>query len=136
MHVDYRKTALAAGEILAAVRIPLAAETRVQSFRKVGPRAAQAISKVVVAMSASRARDGFREVRVAAGSVAAVPVRLKSAEDALEGKWSKGAAAKAGQAAAGEVTPIDDVRSTAHYRSWVLRQIVERMALEMREGSG
>jgi CO/xanthine dehydrogenase FAD-binding subunit len=135
MHVAYRQTALAPGEILAAVRIPLAAEKRVQSFRKVGPRAAQAISKVVVAMSAAREGNPFRDVRVAAGSVAAIPLRLKNAEAVLEGKWSNGAAAKAGEAAAGEVTPIDDVRSTAHYRSWVLQQIVERMANEMKEAS-
>ncbi|HET9887557.1 MAG TPA: FAD binding domain-containing protein [bacterium] len=135
MHVSYRKTSLAPGEILAAVRIPLASEKRVQCFRKVGPRAAQAISKVVVAMSALRQGDAWRDVRVAAGSVGAIPLRLKIAEAALEGKWSNGNAAKAGRAAAGEVTPIDDVRSTAHYRSWVLQQIVEQMANEMREAS-
>lgn len=134
MHVSYRKTALDPGEILAAVRIPLS-KRRVQLFRKVGPRAAQAISKVVVAMSASRENGALREVRVAAGSVAAIPLRLKSAEAVLEGKWTQGTAAKAGEAAAGEVTPIDDVRSTAHYRSWVLRRIVERMATEIEEQS-
>jgi CO/xanthine dehydrogenase FAD-binding subunit len=135
MHVGYRKTALGRGEILAAVRIPMASAQRIQAFRKVGPRAAQAISKVVVAMSGRRENGAFRQVRVAAGSVAEIPLRLKRAEAALEGRPVQDAAAKAGETAAGEVTPIDDVRSTAHYRSWVLARIVERMAQEMEERS-
>jgi CO/xanthine dehydrogenase FAD-binding subunit len=135
MHLGYRKTALAGGEILTAVRIPMKSAQRIQAFRKVGPRAAQAISKVVIAMSGRREDGAFRQVRIAAGSVAEIPLRLKNAEAALEGKPVRDAAAKAGKAAAGEVTPIDDVRSTAHYRSWVLARIVERMAQEMEERS-
>jgi CO/xanthine dehydrogenase FAD-binding subunit len=129
-HLGYRRTALTPGEMLIAVRIPLASAERVQSFRKVGPRAAQAISKVVVAMSASKKNGALSDVRVAAGSVAEIPLRLKRAEEALE-KAASEAPALAGKAAASEVTPIDDVRSTAHYRSWVLARIVERMAREM-----
>jgi CO/xanthine dehydrogenase FAD-binding subunit len=86
-------------------------------------------------MSGRRENGAFRQVRVAAGSVAEIPLRLKRAEAALEGRPVQDAAAKAGETAAGEVTPIDDVRSTAHYRSWVLARIVERMAQEMEERS-
>ena len=128
MHTGYRQTAVGRGELLTAVRIPLASAEHTQSFRKVGPRAAQAISKVVVAMSGLRKNGAWTAVRVAAGSVAEIPLRLKSAEAALEDQWTSGTAAKAGKAAASDVTPIDDVRSTAHYRSWVLERIVERMA--------
>jgi CO/xanthine dehydrogenase FAD-binding subunit len=130
-HLGYRRTALEQGEMLVAVRIPLASAERLQSFRKVGPRAAQSISKVVVAMSAMRKNGAIHDVRVAAGSVAEIPLRLKRAEEALENDAAIAGPAAAGRAAANEVTPIDDVRSTAHYRSWVLARIVERMAREM-----
>src|SRR5213592_5302958 len=59
----YRRTALQPDELIVAVRIPLG---RHVAFRKVGTRAAQAISKVVMAVSRSPAR-------VAIGSVAEGP---------------------------------------------------------------
>lgn len=126
--VDYRRTALRPREILTAILISREVEGCAQRFRKVGTRAAQAISKVVVAAAAAR-RDGglLRDVRLAAGSVAARPLRLRAAERAaLE------SAGAAGAAAATEVTPIDDVRSTAEYRRWVLQNVVTQMIEEMR----
>jgi xanthine dehydrogenase iron-sulfur cluster and FAD-binding subunit A len=41
------------------------------------------------------------------------------------------AAALAGSEAAREVTPIDDVRSTAEYRSFALERVVRRMVLRL-----
>jgi len=70
----YRKTALEPDELIVAVRFPL--DKRVVRFRKVGTRAAQAISKVVIAVS----RD---PARIAVGSVAEVPLRASAAEAAL-----------------------------------------------------
>jgi CO/xanthine dehydrogenase FAD-binding subunit len=136
VHVGYRKTALAAGEILVAIRIPVAAGDRLQTFRKVGTRAAQAISKVVVAMAARREGGALHEVRVAAGSVADRPVRLFAAEAALEGvRASADLARLAGDAARREVSPIDDVRSTAEYRRWVLGNVVEGIVQAWVKGS-
>jgi xanthine dehydrogenase small subunit len=133
-HVGYRKTALLPGEIVARVRLALPPPGTVQAFRKVGTREAQAISKVVAAM-AGRVEEGtIADLRLAAGSVAAVPVRLRAAEAAAAGR-PPGAetAARAGRAAAEEVEPIDDVRSTADYRRWVLERIVRRLVLELGE---
>jgi CO/xanthine dehydrogenase FAD-binding subunit len=129
-HAGYRKTALRPGEILVKIRLPHPAPGSVQAFRKVGTRAAQAISKVVVAMVA-RLEDGrIADLRLAAGSVAATPVRLAAAEDAVRGlAVGEEAADLAGRAAAREVRPIDDVRSTAEYRSWALERVVRRLVL-------
>src|SRR5437016_9950900 len=98
----YRKTALQADELITAVRFPLGRQV---AFRKVGTRAAQAISKVVMAVSRSPAR-------VAIGSVAEVPLRATRAEAALARHDVEGAIA----AVAEDIQPIDDVRSTAAYR--------------------
>jgi CO/xanthine dehydrogenase FAD-binding subunit len=129
-HTGYRKTALQPGEIVARVRIPFPPKGTVQAFRKVGTREAQAISKVVVAM-ASRIADGrIAELRLAAGSVAATPVRLRAAEDAARGMATGPETADLiGKTAAREVEPIDDVRSTAVYRRFALERVVRRMVL-------
>ena len=110
----YRKTALAANELIVAVRFPV--DGRRILFRKVGTRAAQAISKVVLAVCAAPAR-------VAVGSVAEVPLRAAQAEVALAKGDKEGAVA----AIATDVRPIDDVRSTADYRRAVTQNILRRL---------
>ena len=129
-HTGYRKTALEPGEIIVRVRLPTLPEGSVQAFRKVGTREAQAISKVVVALAGRIDGGRIAELRLAAGSVAAVPVRLRAAEEAVRG-WTPGAEAadRAGRAAAQEVQPIDDVRSTSDYRRFALERVVRRMVL-------
>ena len=130
-HTGYRKTALQPGEIVASVRLPYLPQGSIQTFRKVGTREAQAISKIVVAM-VGRLEDGrIAELRLAAGSVAPVPVRLRAAEEAVRGLSPAEAADLAGREAARAVTPIDDVRSTAEYRRFALERVVRRLVLGM-----
>ncbi len=132
-HQDYRKTALRQGELLVRIRIPRPSSTTWQAFRKVGTREAQAISKVVVAMSASLADGALRDVRIGAGSLAPTPVRLRAAEGVLTGRVPDAAAADdAASAARAEVRPLDDVRSTARYRRWALGNVVRRFVRGIR----
>jgi len=129
-HTGYRKTAIEPGEIIVRVRLPRLPEGSVQAFRKVGTREAQAISKVVVALAGRIESGRIAELRLAAGSVAPVPLRLRATEEAVRGQ-TLGAeiADRAGREAAREVQPIDDVRSTAEYRSFALERVVRRMVL-------
>lgn len=131
-HTGYRTTALRPGELLAALRLPPPPAGSRQVFRKVGTRAAQAISKVVVAALA-RIEDGrFATFRLAAGSVAPTPVRLGAVEAALIGRPADAeTAALAGRLAAAAVEPIDDVRSTAEYRRFALERVVRRIVLDL-----
>jgi len=130
--VSYRKTALAPDELLVAIRLPVPAVGTVQRFRKIGTRAAQAISKVVVAMSVRLDGARIASARMAAGSVAPTPVRLRAAEQALVGsRLDRATAELAARQAAAEVTPIDDVRSTADYRRHVLERTLRRFLLEL-----
>ncbi|MGB0637716.1 MAG: FAD binding domain-containing protein [Myxococcota bacterium] len=118
--IGYRKTALAQDELLLAVHIQPNPNDRLY-YRKVGTRMAQAISKVMLG-GRLRIEDGIvTEARVALGSIAATPVRLTSVESALTGKPIDGAAANL---VADEITPIDDIRSTAEYRKIVATRIV------------
>ena len=131
-HTGYRETALAPGELLVAVHLPRPPAGARQFFRKVGTRQAQAISKVVVAMLALRNTSSLEEVRIAAGSVAPTPVRLRRAEATLTGaRLDPDLADRAAELVRSEVEPIDDVRSTAIYRSVVLGRAVRRFLLEL-----
>ena len=129
-HTGYRNTALAPGEIVARVRLPRPPAGMAQAFRKVGTREAQAISKVVVALTARCEEGRIAELRLAAGSVAPTPVRLREAEEAARGLPPAEAADRAGRTAAREVAPIDDVRSTAEYRRFALERVVRRLVLD------
>ena len=126
--VDYRRTALAADELILQVRIPLRAR-RPLRFRKVGTRQAQAISKVVIALAwQDLGSEGWRDVRVALGSVAATPIRARATEVVLEGaRPTPDVADRAAETLAGELQPIDDVRSTADYRRVVSARILHRL---------
>jgi len=126
--VDYRKTALAPDELILQVRIPLPAG-RALRFRKVGTRRAQAISKVVMALAwRDLGTAGWQDVRVALGSVAATPIRAAATEAVLEGaRPTPEAADRAAETLAGELEPIDDVRSTADYRRLVAARILHRL---------
>jgi CO/xanthine dehydrogenase FAD-binding subunit len=120
----YRETAARPEELVVAVHLPAAALDsgwRV-AYRKVGPRLAQAISKVVVASAVRVERRGRRvaEVRLALGSVAPTTVRAFRAEAALAGRRLDAEAIEAArEALAGDIRPIDDLRSTARYRGLV-----------------
>lgn len=125
----YRQTALTDEELILRIRIPLPAGREVR-FRKVGTRRAQAISKVVMAVSwrAHGATAGWSDVRVALGSVAATPIRATATEAALEGQRpTPEVADRAAEVLAAELHPIDDIRSTADYRRTVAARILHRI---------
>jgi xanthine dehydrogenase small subunit len=126
--VDYRKTALAADELILQVRVPLVAGRSLR-FRKVGTRRAQAISKVVMALAwRDLGAAGWKDVRVALGSVAATPIRARATEAVLEdAKPTPEVADRAAETLAGELQPIDDVRSTAEYRRMVAARVLHRL---------
>ena len=126
--VAYRKTALAPDELILHVRFPMPGGRKLR-FRKVGTRRAQAISKVVMALAwEDFGSTGWQNVRVALGSVAATPIRARETELVLEGaRPTPEVADRAAETLAGELKPIDDVRSTADYRRTVSARILHRL---------
>ncbi len=121
-YTGYRQTVRRPDELIVAFEVPRVVGR--QWFRKVGTRAAQAISKVVMAGVVGPPRRGSRVVRVALGSVAPTVVRATRTEAAL----ADGAAIDvAQQTLVGEIAPIDDVRSDAEYRRRVAANLLARM---------
>jgi CO/xanthine dehydrogenase FAD-binding subunit len=117
-YTGYRASVRKPDELVVAVEIPK--QNGAQWFRKVGTRAAQAISKVVMAA----VRD--EHPRIAIGSVAPTVLRVPRTEAAL----ASGDLDAALAAFADEIAPIDDVRSTADYRRTVSANLVRRFWAE------
>lgn len=122
-YTGYRATVRRGDELIVAIEVP-PVDGR-QWFRKVGTRAAQAISKVV--MAAVRAPAP----RIALGSVAPTVVRARAAEAVLA---SGGSIADAQAALQADIAPIDDIRSTAAYRRAVSARLLARFWKETAPG--
>ena len=133
MHLGYRRTALHPSEVIVRVQLPLPSP-RIQLYRKIGTRQAQAISKVVLALGANLQGGSIASLRIGAGSVAPTPMRLREAEAAALSKTPRAGAAEAAAAAGAEISPQDDLRSTARYRRHVLESVLRRMILSLNEG--
>lgn len=131
----YRRTALAPGEFLEAVRLPLLAEgTRFHAW-KVAKRFDQDISAVVGACCLRVEGGVVTDLRLACGGMAATPKRARTCEAALLGKpWTAAAAAAAAPALAKDYAPIGDFRASAGYRSRVAANLLRRLHLQTAGG--
>jgi CO/xanthine dehydrogenase FAD-binding subunit len=128
------RTVLERGEYIRAVHIPAARQDWIPFFQKVGRRRALTIAIASVGGLAAVSRETGAEVRLAAGSVAPVPLRLRSAEEWLAGRpLDEETVQHAGTLASEEVSPIDDVRATARYRREVTGNLVARF---LRQAAG
>ena len=114
-YTGYRKTVMRPDELIVAVEVaPVEGK---QWFRKVGTRAAQAISKIVVAAVRAPAP------RIAFGSVAPTVIRIPRTEAVLA---DGGAIDDAARTLSEEIAPIDDLRSSAEYRRRVSVNLLRR----------
>ena len=124
-YTGYRQSVARPDEVIVAFHVPTIRGR--QWFRKVGTRAAQAISKVVVAGVAGN------EPRLAIGSVAPTVVRLTKTEAALAAGTP---IADAQRVMLDEIAPIDDIRSTAAYRRQVAMNLLAQFWQETRPRTG
>ena len=131
-HTGYKQTVMRADELVAAVLLPAPRGGARHFYRKVGTRRAQAISKVCFAALAEVEGNSLKGVRVALGSVAPVVLRCRRTEDVLRGRpLDEEAFGAAVEELGREVTPIDDVRSTARYRTRVAQNLLREFLSEL-----
>ena len=124
-HTGYKKTNLAPNELIRTICVARRFSEHLGYTRKVGARNAQAISKVCIAGLGRYASGVVEDVRIALGSVAPVPLRLAETERLVTGQAIDPALlALARERAIAEIQPIDDIRSTAKYRSAVVGNLV------------
>lgn len=126
-----KSTALKPDELIAGVAIPLVSGPIGSAFSKLGNRKAMTIS---VANAACRVTlDGYiiRDIRLAAGSVAATVVRLPIVEQALSGQPADPQLVREKcELAKDSVNPITDQRATKWYRKEVLPVLLAQTIMQ------
>ncbi len=131
--LDYRRTALGRGEMLVAIEIPKPLPAFIR-FYKVAKRRADDISTVAAAMALDRDDSGHvSSARFAFGGVAATPIRLGEAEQAIAGAaWDAAAVERVESIIQRTLRPMSDHRGSAEYRLQVSQRLVEKFAWESR----
>ena len=131
-HTAYKQMGLGADELLSRIRLPRNTEGATHYYRKVGTRKAQAISKICLA-ALGRMSDGqMSDTRIALGSVAPIVVRCVQTENALRGQQPDAKTiAVACDSLSREISPIDDIRSTADYRLQVSKNLLADFLMQL-----
>jgi xanthine dehydrogenase small subunit len=131
LYLAYQKTALAAGEFVAEVRVPHRVPGLLLRAYKVSKRYDQDISAVFACFALVLDGGRIASARIGCGGVAATPRRASATEAVLTGQtWSDATADAAVRTLANEFTPIDDMRASAAYRRAALANLMRRFRIE------
>jgi CO/xanthine dehydrogenase FAD-binding subunit len=131
--LDVRKTALKPDELITHVSFELPKPHWYGAFDKLGLRRSMAIALASVAVLLHIEDGVIKQARIALGSVAPTVIRASEAEGSLVGSaLEEDRIERAGQLASEASKPIDDVRSSAHYRKVVVVGLVRRVLNELR----
>lgn len=134
-HTGYKETIMRADELIKSIRLPRTPYGWRQSSRKVGTRKAQAISKVCFAGMARLNQDAIEDIRIAVGSVAPTPLRVFETESWLKGRTPDDQTIdEAMTRFSTEISAIDDIRSTAEYRTRVGLNLLKTFLESLRPG--
>ena len=134
-----RRTTLAAGEILVAIRVPAGQAGWSSAYRRIDLRRSVDIA-IVSASVALDVHDGVvRGARVAIGAARPTPFLATDAAGCLVGLEPGElveAATRAGRAAAAASAPITDVRASADYRTAMVEVVTARAVRAAAEPNG
>ena len=123
-HLGYKRMDLAADELVASILVPKPTGRSFHYFRKVCLAAHARIEEGIVA-----------EMWIGLGSVAPVPLRARHAEAAVIGQPLSALPIDAARAALlDDISPIDDIRASAHYRRVVTQNVLGHMLRELANG--
>ena len=127
-----RQSCLARGEMVREVVLPSPAHGTGGLFLRVSPRRAMDCSVAAVAATVVLGSGGVvDEVKIGLGAVAPTPMRATAAEEIVKGQKPAGELLEAaGEAAAKECRPIDDIRGSIEYRRQMVRVLVKRAVEE------
>lgn len=128
------KTVLKPGDIVVSISLPIPPEGFAGVYKKLGRNTIGDLSIVGVTVLGYAHKDspsGYR-FRIVLASVAPVPFEAVKAEALLsQKKISNEVIAEAAQLTMDEVTPIDDVRGSARYRKYMVRNLTREAITEV-----
>ena len=132
-HTGYKQMHIGADELLSRIRMLRNTAGLTHYYRKVGTRKAQAISKVCLAAVGRLDQSRVAETRIAVGSVAPIVVRCVETENTLRGqKIDEKIIEAACRSLLQEISPLDDIRSTAKYRLQVAKNLLVDFLTQLR----
>ena len=124
-HLGYKKLAMRSDELISFISFPRRDKAWRVFGRKTGTRKAQAISKVSFAAAVQVNGRKLATARLAFGSVAPIPLRCCATEQFLtQTVLTPASIIKARALLKSEISPIDDIRSTADYRLSVAQNVL------------
>ncbi len=132
LQTGYKQSLRQADEVIVAVEITPFVSEPFWYWRKIGARAAQAISKVAVAAAAERSQGRVTRFGLALASVAPVTAQMRATRQLVLGAelaTLDGSALDA--AVASDVSPIDDLRSTRAYRLRCCKALVRELLRQL-----
>lgn len=119
------ESVLKSGEIMHSIFLPHPSGNMIYS--KHAPRKFMDLAVVGVAVRLAKKNGKINEARVALGAVGPVPFRAEKTEALLAGQTlTTELMLEAGEMAAGECVPIDDIRGSAWYRKRMVKVHVRR----------
>ena len=134
--LGYKKDARRADELITKISWSRLPDNAVNSFYKLARRKGDAITITGVAVTIAVAGGKCSMARIALGAVAPVVLRAKAAEALLEGAaLTPELIAEAAACAAGECSPVDDIRASADYRRHTVEALTRRLVSQaLRKG--
>jgi carbon-monoxide dehydrogenase medium subunit len=135
-YTGLRRNVMRPDEMLTAITFPALSSNERGIFIKLGLRRAQAISVINVTVLLKFDGETVTQAAITLGCVAPTIIRVPVAEQSLIGrKLTAEVIADAARLAAATPTPIDDIRSTAEYRSEMIRVLVARALRALASGT-
>jgi len=121
------KTVLQDDEMIVGIEFEPSDINKKGYFIKLGQRKAMAIAIASVAVNLEVKQNKISQIRVAAGSVAPIPIRLTGVEKFLANKAiSNKLVEKAVNRVREEVEPISDIRASEEYRRYISGTLFKR----------
>jgi len=123
------QTVLRPDEVLASIQVPDLSPRAGCAYLKYGLRKAMdlPIVSAAVCLPVDEKRQHCRQIRIALGAVAPVPMRARRAEDLIRDSNIKDSLiAEAGRLASEEAQPITDIRGSAAYRREIIRTLTQK----------
>jgi xanthine dehydrogenase iron-sulfur cluster and FAD-binding subunit A len=135
-YTGVRRTVLEPDEMLVEINFPLLKNGQAGTFLKLGLRRAQAISVVNAAVVLQMKDELIESAVITLGAVAPTIIHAATAESHLAGqRLSAESIARAGELAAQDARPIDDIRGSAAYRRAMVRTLVMRALRQIKDNS-
>ena len=132
--IDYKKTVLKSDEVISKFTIPKRPESLKLACHKISKRFEDDISTVCLVLAIEHSQNMITQARCAMGGMAAIPKRAHHIEQKLISQSLQVSTfIDAATAINDDFTPMSDVRSSAHYRTTVSKNLLQRIGIEFCE---